>query len=121
MLQAQVAEFKKAIRKIKKFIVSLMQEWHFETSAVMRNRLSKAAINNRQAAIKGIPFMTKEDAQRVMRTLLVLRGIDKRKNIEAWEEGVLEAVPGGLKLQGVAQKWRSNVEHGEKWNLGDGK
>ena len=56
-----------------------------------------------------------------MRTLLVLRGIDKTRNIEAWEEGVLEAVPGGLKLQGVAQKWRSKVEHGEKWNLDEGK
>ena len=59
MLQAQVAEFKKAVRKIRKLTVSLMQERQLETSAVMRNRLSKAAFNNRQAAIKGIPVMTK--------------------------------------------------------------
>ena len=59
MLQAQVAEFKKSVRKIGKFTVSITQEWQLQTSTVMRNRLSKAAINNRQAAIRGMPFMTK--------------------------------------------------------------
>ena len=121
MLQAQVAEFKKSVRKIGKFTVSITQEWHLQTSKVMRNRLSKAAINNRQAAIKGMPVMTKEDAQRVMRTLLVLRGIDKVKNMEAWEEGGLEVTPGSIKLQGVAQKWRSKVEQGERWNTDEGR
>ena len=61
--------------------------------------------------------MNKEDAHRVMKTLLVLRGIDKPRSIEAWDEGGLEVAPGSIKLQGVAQKWRSKVEQGEKWNL----
>lgn len=116
MLQAQLAEFKKAARKINTFTVPLIQEWRLDTSKVMRNRLSNDAINNRQAAIRGMPYVNKNDAGKVMRTLLAMRGIDKKKNTEAWDEGVLEVAQGSLKLQGVAQKWRSKVIHGERWN-----
>ena len=117
MLQGQVAEFKKAVRKAKKFTISLEQEWHFERCQVMRNRLSDAAINNRQAAIKGMPIISKKDAQGVMRTLLALRGVDKRSNVEAWEQGKLTVAQGRLKIQGVARKWRNKVEKGETWNI----
>ena len=53
-----------------------------------------------------------------MRTLLALRGIGKKGNIEAWEQGGLEVVPGSLRVQGVAQKWRGKVAQGESWNIG---
>ena len=68
MLQTQIVEFKKTVRKIKKFTVPLKQEWQLERCKVMRNRLCKAAINNRQAAIRGSPFVTQEDAEKIMRT-----------------------------------------------------
>ena len=50
---------------------------------------------------------------------MALRGIDRKKNLEAWEEGVLEVVPGSLKLQGVSQTWRSRIGNGDVWNLDD--
>ena len=115
MLQGQIAEFKKAVRKAKKFTISLEQEWHFERCQIMRNRLSDAAIDNRQAAVKGMPIISQKDAQGIMRTLLALRGADSKRNIDAWEQGKLTVMQGSLKLQGVAQKWRSRVEQSEVW------
>ena len=117
MLQEQVAEFKKAVRQARKFTGSLEQEWHFERCQVMRNRVSEAAINNRQAAITGMPIISKKDATNTMRTLLALRGVDKKGNIEAWEQGGLEVIPGSLKIQGAAQQWRGKVAQGEAWNI----
>ena len=52
-----------------------------------------------------------------MRTLLALRGVDKRSNVEAWEQGKLTVAQGSLKIQGVAQTWRNKVEKGETWNI----
>ena len=39
------------------------EDWRLGTSKVMRNRLSEAGINNRQAAIRGMPEASQEDGQ----------------------------------------------------------
>ena len=64
MLQEQIAEFKKAARKSNLHTVPEDQSWRLETSYVMRNRLMNAAINNRQAAIRGMPMLAKEDTEK---------------------------------------------------------
>ena len=83
MLKAHLAQIKKAVRKINLHTVPEEDSWGLETSEVMRNRLMKAGINNRQAAIRGMPFVSEEDAEKMMQTLLALRGHDKKKHLDA--------------------------------------
>ena len=56
--------------------------WLFETSYVARNRLRRAAITNRQAAIRGIPYIEEEEATQIMKVLLALRGSIKRNKLK---------------------------------------
>jgi len=122
MLKAQLAQFKKAVRKLNLHTVKEGDAWRLETSKVMRNRLMHAGINNRQAAVRGMPFVSLEDARKLMHTLLALRGYDKKKHLDAWKEGCLNLKPGELNLQGTAQKWRHTIPDGEVWNVdGEGR
>ena len=73
-MQMQLADFKRAVRQVKKHSVQEDDEWHFDTSYVMRNRLEEAAIENKQAAIKGTPCINEEDGKASMRLILALRG-----------------------------------------------
>ena len=83
--QHQLAHFKKRVRKLVRHTVPEDSTWHYETSYVARNRLAKAAINNRQAAIRGMPQLARDETEQVMKVLLALRGYDKKKQIEAWK------------------------------------
>ena len=87
MLQPTIAEFKKAVRKIKKHAVKKEDEWMFDTCYVPKNRLKDAAIKNRQVAIQGMPCLDDKDAEAVMRLMIALRGINSKKEIEEWKEG----------------------------------
>ena len=83
MMQMQLAAFKKAVRKVKKHSVRESEEWQFDTSYVPRNRLKQAAVENKQAAVKGLPCIDEEDAVTIMRMILALRGVNKKKQIDA--------------------------------------
>ena len=63
MLQQQVADFKKTIRRIEQYAVPEEQEWVLETAYSNKHRLKGAAIENRQAAVRGRPKVSNEDAQ----------------------------------------------------------
>ena len=78
MLELQIAEFNNAVKKFNLFTVQEEHDWRLGTSHVMRNRLMNAAIDNRQAAVRGMPFWRQEDAEKVMHILLALRGLDKK-------------------------------------------
>ena len=54
MLQKQLANSKKAVRKVKTHTMKESQEWIGETSYVAKHRLKEAGIENRRAARKGI-------------------------------------------------------------------
>ena len=74
-----------------------------------------AAIENKQAAIKGIPCIADEEASSITRMVLALRGINGKKQIEAWERGELRAVPQKLKLQSLATGWQKATPMKEDW------
>ena len=57
---------------MKKYTVEGDQGWRLGTSKVMRNRLREAGIDNRQAAIRGMPEVSQEDGEKVMSILLAL-------------------------------------------------
>ena len=117
MLQIQLAEFKKAVREINLHVVPEAQSWRLETSYVMRNRFADAAVQSRQPAIRGMPYVGEVDAAEIMHILLAIRGLDKKNNLEAWRESNLKVRKGDLKLQGTAQKWRRAIKDGESWNV----
>ena len=54
----------------------------------------------------------------MMQVVLALRGINKKKQLEAWEQGSLNIKPADLSLQGTTQRWdkaidRASTHHGE--------
>ena len=80
-----------------------------------KNRLKEAAIENRQAAIQGLPCLDDKDAEAVMKLMIALRGISSKKQLEAWQEGVLKMAPQKLRLQKMAAGWSKAVTYGEDW------
>ena len=64
MFQAQLAEFKKAVRLINKHATQEEYEWMLETSYSTKHRLKGAGIENRQAAIRGTPRPSDEDSEK---------------------------------------------------------
>lgn len=115
MLQHQIAEFKKAVRKVKRFSTKPEDEWTFETCYANGNRLKDAAIENRQAAIKGLPFLGEGDAEDVMRMMLALRGVSSKKQMEAWQQGSLKVVPQRIRMQKMAAGWTKAMSSKENW------
>ena len=73
-LQAQLASFRKAVRKLKQIAICDEQQWIADTSYIQKNRMWGAAVENRQAAIRGLPKLQEEDAVRVMKAILATRG-----------------------------------------------
>ena len=82
-MQMQIATFKETVRKIKKRSAKEEGEWRFGACDVPKNRLKGAAVENRQAAIKGLPCLNEDDAEKVMRMVLALRGINRKNQIDA--------------------------------------
>ena len=78
MLQKQIADFKNPVRK-KKHTMKERQEWIIETSYVAKHRLKDAAIENRQSAIKGLPEIEDEDAEKIMKLILAMRGYNQKE------------------------------------------
>ena len=115
-LARQVAAFQNSCRKVRRHVVGEDQEWRLGTSYVMRNRLRDAGISNRQAAIRGMPEVSNEDGEKVMRILMALRGLENKKHLEEWESGQLKVLPKKLNLQGTVQAWRKAVKAGARWN-----
>ena len=95
MLQKQIADFMS-------HTVKENQEWIMGTSYIARHRLKDIAIENRRAAIKGLPEIEDERAEKIMKVILAMRGISKKKQIEMWKEGKLQVTPQKLRTQGTA-------------------
>ena len=67
------------------------------------NRRRGAGISNRQVAARGMPEVSNEDGEKVMRILMALRGLENKKHLEEWESGQLKVLPKKLNLQGAVQ------------------
>ena len=67
--------------------------------------MKQAAVENKQAAVKGLPCIDEEDAVTIMRMILALRGVNRKKQIDAWLQGGLHIIPQRLKLQSMATGW----------------
>ena len=83
-----------------------------QTSNKIRHRLGIAAVENRQAAIKGMAKIIEEDAKGIMKGLLGMRGADKKKHKYLHSRGELKLLERRLPMQGAMQCWRKAVNKG---------
>lgn len=74
------------MRKIKKYAMKENQEWLVETSYTAKNRLRGAAVENKQAAIRGLPKVEEEDAMEIMKVIMATRGISRKNSLTDGEK-----------------------------------
>ena len=67
------------------------------------------AISNKHSTIKGCPILSEDDAKMVMKALLAIRGINQKKQKEAWERGELRLQARPMAYKGTAHAWLRNL------------
>ena len=85
-LRSQRAEFKKAVKKIRRCSVEEEEEdeWHLQTEYNNMPRLRNLAVEGRQPAMRGMPEIVEGDAESITKAILAMRGADKKKHKQAW-------------------------------------
>ena len=87
-------DFKSAARWLNIHCILEKDEWCLQTSYSRANRLHPLGIINKHAAVKGMPALTKEEAETIAKMLLKERGaIKNQKQEETWQEEKLLAFP----------------------------
>lgn len=79
MLQKQLADYKKAVKRVKKYAIAEESEWVLETSYSSKHRLKEVAIENRQAAIRGRPNINSEYVGNITKMIMAIKGGSTRK------------------------------------------
>ena len=74
------------MRKIKKYAMKENQEWLVETSYIPKNRLRGAAVENKQAAIRGLPNVDEEGAMKIMKVIMATSGISRKSSLTDGEK-----------------------------------
>ena len=64
----------------------------------------------------GLPRIGDEDVEKIMFSILAMKGCDKKKHTEAFRDGELKALIGNIKVQGTSMNWRKAVPQGTRWN-----
>ena len=111
----QIADFKTAVRAITKYSTAEEDEWHLQTSYRIKHRLGEVAVENRQAAIKGLPKVSEADAKSIVQGILAMRGADKKKHKELHVVGNLYLHERRLPMQRAIQCYRKTVGGGQDW------
>ena len=90
-LQAQIAAFKKHVRTIETLCLGVEDEWQLNTCYGRCNRLRAAGVENKHAALQGMPRIPPQDADRIMHVIQQMRGsIGTKKNKDLFEKGSLK-------------------------------
>ena len=104
------------MRKIAKHAVSKGDEWHMKTDNARTPRLTPITVEGRASAIRGMPVVEEEDAKAIVSAIRAMRGADKKKHKETFEQGTLKLPVNKLPMQWVVQTWRQACGKGEVWN-----
>ena len=113
-LHNEITVFKKVVRRMSLQCTPDDDEWHFETSYARANRLKPFAIQNKHPGIKGMPRMEEQEAERIAKAILALKGITKKKHMEALQRNELELIPKPLRYRGSAA-WKTLAGKFEDW------
>ena len=118
-LQNEITLFKKQVREISTYCVSEDQEWLFQTCYARANRLKTAAVNNKHAAIQGLPSISNEEAEVILTTILEMKGTRTKKQRIAHDEATLSLIPKPLTFKGAAKNWHRDMAKHEDWTAFD--
>ena len=114
-LQTKVAKFKARTRKIATFCMDTKDEWHVGTAYNRQNRLSKLAITNKHACIRGVPKVNAEEAEAITEAILAMRGAHRKKQKEALKEGHLEIQKRSFAYKGTSDIWMGVAKGYDDW------
>ena len=114
-----ITNFKKRVRRVATHCINEEQEWVFNTSYARENRLRKAAIGNKHAAIQGMPRITKDEAKHIMNTILEMKGARTKKQKSAHEQGNLKLIRKPLTFRGTARHWHRDMAKHANWTIDD--
>ena len=88
-MQKALADFKRQCKRVKDFCIKEGDEHHLATSYGKVNRLKSMGIENKHAAIRGMPILEDKDRKTITQAILAMRGINQKKDKERQEEGNL--------------------------------
>ena len=108
-LQSAVADFKRRVRLISKVSTHAKDEWHLETCTSISNRLEPLAIASRQAAIRGMPAIEKEDSKYIARAILAMRGVNQKFHKKQHADGTLMILQKPFAYKGTSHVWMRNI------------
>jgi hypothetical protein len=116
-LQTKVAKFKSRTRKLAIFCMQEDDEWQIGTAYNRQNRLSKLAITNKHACIRGVPKMSVKEAEAVTEAIIAMRGAHRKLQKEALKEGILELPKKPFAYKGTSDTWMTVAKGYEDWTL----
>ena len=102
-LQTALADFKRRMRKVVRRNVKEEDEKFFQTSYARVNSLKKLAVQNKHAAITGLPNLPEAMAKEVAKAIVILKGIYQKKHRAAHGEGNLMLLPKSMAYKGSAE------------------
>ena len=91
-------------------------EEHLATSYSQVNRLKPLGIDNKHAAIKGMPVLNDNEARMLTQAILAMRGVNQKKHKEQHEEGNLKLQIRTMAYKGTETAWMRCLDLGEKEN-----
>ena len=113
-LQKVVAAFKVQCRRLKTLCVEEGDEQYLATSYKQVKRLKAMGIDNRHAAIDGLPSLSVEDAKMITQAILAMRGSNQKKHKAMHQKGTLQLQKRPMAYKGTATAWMRNLDLGGK-------
>ena len=110
-LQKALAAFKVQCKRVKNFCIKEGEEHHLATSYCQANRLRKLGIDNRHAAIVGMPVLDEEDSITITQAILAMRGVNQKKHKEKQADGNLLLPIRTMAYKGAATAWMRSLKY----------
>ena len=118
-LLSDITTFKSRIRRVSTYCMKEEEEWVVSTSYSRENRLKKVAVDNKHAAIQGMPKIKACEAESILKMILTMKGATSKKQKAEHEQGFLKLQPRPLTYKGTARNWCTHLELREDWTAND--
>lgn len=104
-VENQVAAFKRITRKVVFRRVKEEQESKLLSAKVARNRLGPLMVSNKHALVRGMPLVSRGDAEAIAAAIVAMRGAVTRKQMDQLKGGNLKLNNRPLSLRSVKGNW----------------
>ena len=90
-------------------------EWVVRTCYSRENRLKKVAVDNKHAAVQGMPKINTCEAESILNMILAMKGATSKKQKAEHEQGYLKLQPRPLTYKGTARNWCTYLNVLDGW------